>query len=154
MYRLRNDRSFSASGSSAEPQILRPKTKVNTKYVLPYVRAKNPFGAGQREELLWSTWSTDETIRTGSAMSCNSSACSARPALPFCCCSSGENKTESIIVNGMGNGYSGNSSGRVRAARKHEEPGSSVALVRVFLTPRKSPVRRASRREDSRRDSA
>ena len=87
-------------------------------------------------------------------MSYISSACSARPALPFCCCSSGENKTESISVNGMGNGYSGNSSGRACAARIHEEHGSSVALVRVFLTPRKGPVRRASRREDRRRASA
>ena len=88
-------------------------------------------------------------------MSCNSSACSARPALPFCCCSSGENKTESINkVDGLGECYSGNSSGRDWAARNHEEPGSSVALVRVFLTPGEGPVRRASRREDRRRASA
>ena len=60
MYRLGKDHGFSASGSSAEPQLLRPKTKVNTKCVLPYVRAKSPFGAGQREELLWSTSSADE----------------------------------------------------------------------------------------------
>ena len=52
--------------------------------------------------------------------------------------------------------YSGNSSGRACAARIHEEHGSSVALVRVFLTPRKGPVRRASRIgwEDRRRASA
>ena len=80
------------------------------------------------------------------------------PRSPLCCCSSGENKTVfinyEVAVNGVGNGYSGNSSGRAWAARKYEETGSSVALVRVFLTPRKGPVRRASRWEDRQRASA
>ena len=77
------------------------------------------------------------------------------PRSPICCCSFGEIRTVLITsVNGVGDSYSGNSSGRAWAARKHEEPGSSVALVRVFLTPGEGPVRRASRREDRRRASA
>ncbi len=92
--------------------------------------------------------------RTGSAMSYL--ICLQRsPRSPTCCCSFGEIRTVFITrVNSVGEGYSGNSSGRACAARIHEEHGSSVALVRVFLTPRKGPVRRASRWEDRRRASA
>ena len=128
---LGNDRSFSACGSSAEPQILVQKHWSIPSPAPHYVRAKSPFGAdnviapSEHRRLQMSLW-------TGSAVS-NSSTCSARPAPPRCY-SYGKNETGFIIVvNRTGVSYSGNPLSGESGHSDFEEPGSSVALVRDFL---------------------